>query len=103
VSSLTEILANTMSFVRSQEANQALGAITLDTALQQQIAQLQSTQSQSVSSPSTATPTPPTQLDTLLQLQQQFDSAVQAISNAGNDPAKLAALGLTPASTAGST
>lgn len=93
--SIEELLQSAYSFVRGVEANKAISALTLDHIIQQQIDAIQGGDSHSMLSASGDTIGARTsKLAMLDSVQSGIDAVVQAVSSAGDDPTKLADLGL---------
>jgi hypothetical protein len=96
-SDLANVLADAMTYILSEEENVSVSAITLDSLLQDYLNSIQSGQTTSVvDAEGNTLYNRPSRYDQLTALQNSINNAVTAIQNAGNDPAKLAALGLNP-------
>lgn len=92
-----QILHDTYSFIRSQEANQATASITLDHLIENAINSLKSGSTiQITDSNGNNTGVKASRYDQLTDLASSLNLLVQALQNAGNDSQKLAALGLLP-------
>lgn len=93
--SIQEILHAAYSFVRSTELNKSISSITLDHLIQDHIEAIQGGESRGLlDATGKRTNLRPTKLDRLDRLEQDIDSVVKAVEEAGDDPQKLTALGL---------
>lgn len=93
------VLHSAYSFVRSVESNKAISALTLDHMIQAQINRLKKgTTTDILDAAGESLGDRPSRWDQLDALEQEVQSVVNAIEQAGSDPAKLSALGLEPES-----
>jgi hypothetical protein len=89
------VLHSAFSFVRGTEVNKATAALTLDHLIQEQIKTLKRGETISVLDGQGSTiDHRPSRWDQLDALEHDLDQAVAAIQAAGDDQAKLAALGI---------
>lgn len=101
MSSIRQTLADSITFVRSVEANKAASAVTLDHLIDEQIKNLKKgEQTQFVDAQGNSVGSRPSKWDVIDALQQEIASTVKTLQDAGSDPEKLAALGLYDAATA---
>jgi hypothetical protein len=101
---LAQVLADAMTYILSQEENNSIAAITMDSLLNDYLNSIMSSGTTSVVDPEGNTLyNRPSTYDQLTALQNSINTAVTAIQNAGTDPAKLAALGLSPSPPASAT
>lgn len=92
---LRAVLHSAYTFVRSVEVNRASSALTLDHLIQEQIdSYKQSTQRAILDAKGQNVGNRTSKLDYLDTLQQQIDSVVSAVSDAGSDEGKLRELGV---------
>jgi hypothetical protein len=94
---LRQILHSAYTYVRSQEANKATAAITLDHLIQERIKSLKTKEViQILNAKGQSVGNRTSRYDQLTDLQKSIDDVVSAIQAAGNDPVKLEQLGLLP-------
>ena len=92
---LRTTLHSAYTFIRSVEVNKAFSALTLDHLIQEQIDSYQaSTTRPIVDAQGQNVGNRISKIDALTTLEKQVNDVVQAISNAGTDPAKLHDLGV---------
>ncbi len=97
VSSIEEILQASYSFIRGVEANKSISALTLDHLIQQQIDAIQGGDTRTLlTADGSSAGVRVSKLSQLDSIQAGIDQLVQAVTAAGDDPVKLAALGLDP-------
>lgn len=92
MSDLRRVLHSAIAYVRSQEETKAVSSITLDHVIDIQIRRLQS--SSDTQTDRQGFSARKSRFDRLDDLEKQLDAVSQALENAGNDPEKLAQLGL---------
>lgn len=100
-SDLHRILHSAYSFVRSVETNNSISALTLDHLLKEHIQALGSDPEKRktekrVMSDATGTgfDSRPSRWDQINEMEKQFNNVIEVIKKAGDDPAKLKALGI---------
>lgn len=92
---IRSVLADAFTFVRSEESNQAISALTLDHLIQDFINSIkQSATTTIIDGQGNSVGSRISKFDQLTALLNNMQNAVQSIQQAGDDPAKLAALGL---------
>lgn len=92
---IRQILSSAYSYVRSQETNQSTSAITLDHLIQSRIDSIKKgAVTQITNSQGDSIGDKPSRYDVLANIQSSMDLLAKALENAGNDPDKLAVLGL---------
>jgi hypothetical protein len=96
--SARSILHAAYTFVRSVESNKAASALTLDHLLQEHITSIKQGEVREIldgKGESIKDAKRASKIDELTELEKQVTDLVSAIGNAGDDPAKLSAVGLT--------
>lgn len=94
-SGIEEIIHSAYAFVRGAETNKAISSLTLDHLLQQQIDAIRGKGARLLlDAAGVKSGTRPGKLETLDKIQADIDNVVSKIQEAGDDPAKLQALGL---------
>lgn len=92
---LRKVLHSAYTFIRSAEVNKASAALTLDHLIQEQIdSYKQSSERAILDAKGASIGNRSSKLDNLETLQQEVDSVVKSVKNAGSDAAKLRALGI---------
>lgn len=92
---LKRVLGAAYAYVRGAEMNKASAPLTFDHLIQQQKKALKSDNSGTVVSGEGETVRRPSRWDMLDRLEKDIDSVVKQVNDAGDDPAKLSAIGLT--------
>lgn len=97
MSNVRSVLHSAYSFVRSVETNRAIASLTLDHLLQDQIQAILGGEERSIlDAAGESLDRRTSKLDTLDRLDADVSAVVKAVMDAGNDPEKLAELGLRP-------
>jgi hypothetical protein len=92
---IRSVLADAFTFVRSVESNKALAALTLDHLIQDYIDSIkQGSTTAIIDGQGNSVGSRISRFDQLSNLLTDMQNAVQSIQQAGDDPAKLQALGL---------
>jgi len=92
---IRSILYAGYSFVRSIEENKAIASITMDHLIQDYITSIKQGEVRDITDAQGNTVNQRTsRYDQLSDLLTSFNNAIQAIQDAGDDPGKLAALGI---------
>jgi siroheme synthase len=94
---LRRILHSGLSFVRGVEVNRSTSALTLDHLIDEQIRTISRGETREmVDGRGSQYGKRPSKLDALDTLEKEIKEAAKAVRDAGEDEAKLAALGLDP-------
>jgi hypothetical protein len=94
-SGIEEIIHSAYSFIRGTETNKAVASLTLDHLIQQQIDVIRGKGARLLLDAAGAkSGTKPGKLEMLDKIEADINNAVSKIQEAGDDPAKLKALGL---------
>jgi len=94
-SSIQDLVHTAYSFVRGQEANRSIAALTLDHLIQQQIDGIKGGDTRALlGAAGDVVGMRPSKLSILDSIEKSIDQVVQAVESAGDDPSKLDALGL---------
>lgn len=95
MSDLRKVLHSAYTFVRSVEVNKASASITLDHMIKEQIIRLKKGETRAIlGSQGESLGNRVSFLDALDTLEKEIQDAVKAVEDAGNDSAKLRALGI---------
>ena len=92
---LRRVLHSAYSFVRSVEVNKAIGSLTLDHIIQEQITKYKKGETRAIlDSRGESLGNRVAYLDTLDSIEKELNGVIKAVKEAGNDQAKLQALGI---------
>lgn len=96
-SSIEELVQSAYSFIRSQESNKSIAALTLDHLLQRHIDTIQGGSTRVLlDATGRVAGVRISRLDQLQAIEDGINQVVKALEQAGDDPAKLDALGMLP-------
>ena len=92
---LRRVLHSAYSFVRSVEVNKAVGSLTLDHILQEQITKYKKSETRAIlDSRGESLGNRVSYLDSLDTLQKELEDVIKSVKAAGSDQAKLQELGI---------